>query len=171
MSLSHHDYTDNIPCSDVKGTPKDSMCIYERTHSYFLLVVTDNCGDTGSECRYTTCKWQLSARSFVHAVFSSAVRFMMIHVYVLFYNVSNHFYNTHNSQLLSALTSAGLKNTECCILAVVKVRSLGSYCTPHKFYIIFMIVESHISMVRARCRVKVALRHTVHAYVTSGKMM
>ena len=68
---------------------------------------------------------------------------MMMHIYAHLYIVSNHFYNTHNSQLLSALTSAGLKNTECCILAVVKVRCLGSYCTPHKFYIIiFMIFAS-----------------------------
>ena len=57
--------------------------------------------------------------------------------------LSNHFYNTHNPHILGTLTPAGLKSTESCILVVVKVCCLGSYCTPHKFYIIiFMIFAS-----------------------------
>ena len=148
MRLSHHAYTlttyqRHAPMEHLKTTHV-YMSVLVLPFRWWWQITVATLAVTADTGRTTACKWQLSStRSFVHVVFDSAVRFMMMHVYALFYIVSNHFHNTHNPHLLSTLTSAGLKSTESCIMAVVKVRCLGSYCTHHKFYIIiFMIFTS-----------------------------
>ena len=104
--------------------------VYERACASIQLVMTDNCGNTGSDCRYWWNHYLEMTAVFYYFIICPCLVFgfcsmVMMHVYVLFCFVSNHFYNTHEPHLLATLTPAGLKSTESCILEVFKVHCVG----------------------------------------------
>ena len=69
----------------------------------------------------------------------------MMHIYVLFYFVSNHFYNTHNLHPLAILIPAGLKK-KLYYGRCQKCTARGGTGTPDKIYIIFTIFEEFIPL-------------------------
>ena len=133
MPWSHHAYTDNTPEMPREQHMLSWVCLFLQWvgDDRQLQILTKSLpGNHG--CLLTTWSFCQCSIQFCSTI--------MIHIYVLFYLVSNHFYNTHNLHPLAILTSAGLTEESCILAVVKKCTARGATGPPDKIYIIIFII-------------------------------